>query len=107
MAPDRRLRPADELIGPALAAMVAGLDPPEADGPLLALARRMAATIDAMPDAVAVSMLPNHAGPLVKALAELEARAVKRRGSAPAGPSRLRDLRAASRAPGRRRAELR
>jgi hypothetical protein len=64
------------MIEPAVAAL--GGDCPPADRPLLALARRMAATIDAMPDAMAGTMLPNHAGPFLKALAELEERARKR-----------------------------
>ena len=46
----------------------------------------MAATIDAMPDAMAGTMLPNHAGPMIKILAELETRAAKRRAAErPAG----------------------
>ncbi len=40
--------------------------------------RRQAQVIDAMPDAVAVTMLPNHSGQLLKALGELEERARRR-----------------------------
>lgn len=91
----RGLRPADELIGPAVAEIVAALDAPASDAPLVALARSLASTIDAMPPAVRQAMLPQHAGPLLKVLAELEARAVKRRPDVPARPSRLDELRAA------------
>lgn len=79
-----QLRDARTMIAPAVEAMVADLDPPPADGPLLALVRRQAAVIDAMPDAVATTMLPNHSGQLLKALAELEDRA-RKRGQADAG----------------------
>lgn len=84
MAAKTQLRDAKTLISPAIEAMAAELDPPAADGPLLALVRRQAAVIDAMPDAVAVTMLPNHSGQLLRALAELEERA-RRRGRDAAG----------------------
>lgn len=98
-----RLRSADELVGPKVAALASALECPASDAPLLALARRMAAVIDDMPDAVAVSMLPNHAGPLIRVLAELDARSRKRRDDHTTRSSRLRDLRVASQAPSRRR----
>jgi hypothetical protein len=84
------LRDARAMIVPAIEQMAADLDAPAADAPLLALVRRQAAVIDAMPDAVAVSMMPNHAGPLLKALAELEDRARRRRPptTGPANPVR-------------------
>ena len=86
------LRDASQLITPTLEA----LDVPASDAPLLALARRMAATIDSMPDAMAGTMLPNHAGPFLKALAELEDRAAKRRARTGSGrPNRVSQLRAA------------
>lgn len=86
------LRDASQIIGPTLD----GLDCPSSDAPLLALARRMAATIDAMPDAMAGTMLPNHAGPLIKVLAELDARAQKRAAKSRQGrPNRVAQLRAA------------
>lgn len=88
------LRDASQMLEPAVAALGEALDCPASDRPLLALARRMAATIDAMPDAMAGTMLPNHAGPFLKALAELEDRARKRRsgarGSKPSGVAKLR-----------------
>jgi hypothetical protein len=90
-----RLRDAKTLISPAIDAMVAELDPPASDGPLIALLRRQARVIDAMPDAVAVSMLPNHTGQLVKVLAELEDRARKRgRQDGPRPVNPVRELRA-------------
>jgi hypothetical protein len=91
----RNLRPADELLRPAVEQMVAALDAPPADAPLIALARQLAAAIDDMPPAVRDAMLPQHAGPLLKVLDALEARAVKRRPDVPARPSRLDELRMA------------
>lgn len=90
-----RLRDAKALIAPAVEAMVAELDAPASDGPLLALVRRQARVIDHMSDAEAVAMLPNHSGQLVKALAELEDRARKRgRQDGPRPVNPVRDLRA-------------
>ena len=95
MADNRRLRSADSLLGPAVAATVAALGPPDADAALVRLAEVIAATIDAMPDAVRVTMLPNHTGQLLKVLGELEERAVRRRKAASGRPNRLDQLRAA------------
>jgi hypothetical protein len=100
----RRLRDAGQQIGPAVEVMVAELDPPPSDAPLLALVRRQARVIDAMPDAVAVSMLPNHTGQLLKALGELEDRARRRRASRPGAPNPVRELRAEWAGRGRGRA---
>lgn len=94
MAGKPRLRDAGQLIGPAVEQMIAALGAPDSDSALVALVRRQAAVIDGMADAVAVSMLPNHTGQLIKALAELEARAAKRRKAPPGPPSRLDQLRA-------------
>lgn len=95
MTQNRSLRSADSLLVPALAATVAALGAPDADAALVRLAEVIAATIDAMPDAVRTTMLPNHTGQLVKVLAELEVRAARRR-KAPSGPpNRLQQLRAA------------
>jgi hypothetical protein len=89
------LRDAKAMIGPAVEAMVADLDAPTSDGPLLALVRRQAAVIDRMSDDQAVSMLPNHSGQLVKALAELEERARQRgRRDAPRAVNPVMELRA-------------
>ena len=90
-----RLRSADSLLTPAVAATVAALGPPDSDAALVRLAEVIAATIDAMPDAVRVTMLPNHTGQLVKVLAELETRAVRRRKPASGPPNRLQQLREA------------
>lgn len=99
----RNLRSADQRVLPAVDAMTAAGDYPESDAPLLALARRLAASIDAMPEAVAVAMLPQHTGQLVKVLGELEARAGRRGTVAPGQPSRLEQLRAARSASDRSR----
>jgi len=72
------LRDASQMIGPAVEQMLAALDPPAEDSPLVAIARRSAAVIDDMSNAVATGILPNHLGPLTKVLAELDARARKR-----------------------------
>jgi hypothetical protein len=91
----RKLRSADQLVTPALNAMTAAGDYPESDAPLLALARRLAASIDAMPDAVAHAMMPQFSGQLVKVLGELDARSRRRGTAGPRKPSRLDELRAA------------
>lgn len=93
MAGRAPLRDAKAMIAPAVEAMVAGLEAPVSDGPLIALVRRQAAVLDAMPDAVAVSMLPNHAGPLLRALAELEDRARRRRPAAAGAANPVREMR--------------
>jgi hypothetical protein len=98
---NRRLRDADQLLGPAVERMVEALGAPDADAALVALVRRQAAVIDGMPDGVAVALLPQHSGQLVKALAELQARAAARGQAADTRPSKLDQLRAA-RASGRR-----
>jgi hypothetical protein len=76
---DGVLRDASQMVTPAVAELAESLSCPPSDRALLALALRLAATIDAMPDAMAGTMLPNHAGPMIKILAELEDRARKRR----------------------------
>jgi len=96
MAGRPQLRDAKTMITPAIEAMVADLDAPASDGPLLALVRRQAHVIDRMSDEQAVSMLPNHSGQLLKALAELEDRARKRgRQDGPRAANPVRDMRAA------------
>ena len=95
MAENRRLRPAAQMLGPAVERTIAALDPPDGDAALVALVRRQAAIIDAMPPAVASAMLPNHTGQFLKALAELQARAAKRGQLADERPSKLDQLRAA------------
>lgn len=97
------MRDARAMIGPAVEQMTAGFDPAPEDLPLLAIARRQAAVIDAMPDQVAVAMLPNHVGPLIRALTTLAERAEKRRQHPPGRPSKLDELRAARAASDARR----
>jgi hypothetical protein len=99
----RNLRSADQRVLPAVDAMTAAGDYPESDAPLLALARRLAASIDAMPDGVAAAMLPQFTGQLVKVLAELDARSRRRGTAVPRQPSRLDQLRAARAASDSRR----
>lgn len=95
MTQGRRIRAAGQLVGPAVEQTVKALNAPDSDAALIALVRRQAAIIDAMPDGVAVAMLPQHSGQLLKTLAELQARAAKRGQAADARPSRLDALRAA------------
>jgi hypothetical protein len=87
------LRDASAMIAPAVELMIGGLDAPDSDAPLLALVRRQARVIDHMGDAEAISMLPNHSGQLIKALAELEDRARRRRAVRPGAPNPVRALR--------------
>jgi hypothetical protein len=95
MAGNRVLRPADELIGPALARTVAAYDPPDSDAGLVRLAEVTAAAIDAMPAGVRATMLGQTAPLLLKLLVELDARAQRRQQPAKGAPNRLQQLRAA------------
>jgi len=90
--PPPAVRDAGELLGPAVVALGDGC--PAADRPLLLLAVRMARVIDAMGDELAATMLPNHAGPLVKVLDLLERNARARRAAEErrARPNRVREL---------------
>jgi hypothetical protein len=93
MTGKRSLRDAAELITPAVEQMITALSPPDGDAPLVALVRRQARVIDGMGDEVAVTMMPNHTGQLLKALTELELRS-RRRGEARGGaPNPVRDMR--------------
>jgi hypothetical protein len=87
------VRSADRTLAAAVKATVAALDAPETDRALTSLAEVLAETIDAMGPGERVTLLPQHAGQLGRVLAELEARAAKRRipappaaGTAPANP---------------------
>lgn len=73
------LRSADRTLTAAVAVTVAALGAPDSDRALVAVAETIAGTIDAMCTGERLSMLPQHTGQLVKVLAELEARAAKRR----------------------------
>jgi hypothetical protein len=95
MAARRALRDAKLLVLPAVERTLAALEPPDSDSALVALVRRQAAVIDAMPDGVAAAMMPNHGGPLLRGLTELEARAAKRRKLPKGAPSQLDRLREA------------
>jgi hypothetical protein len=103
----RNLRPADELMLPAVEEMLAALDAPPEDAALVAAVRICARTIDDMAPAVRAAMLSNVLGPMLRTLKELDDRA-QRRGrqdaAQPANPVReLRASHAAFMAPGRRR----
>jgi hypothetical protein len=93
------LRPADELILPALARTIAAVDPPETDAALIALLQLLAGTLDRMSRDELRAMLGQTAPQLHRGLVELETRAAKRR--KPAARSRgsaLDQLRAAHQA---------
>ena len=78
------VRSADRTLAAALKVTVAALNAPESDAALIRVAEVLAEVIDAMELGQRLSLLPQHTGQLVKVLAELEARAAKRR--APAAP---------------------
>jgi hypothetical protein len=71
-------RPTDGMVGPAVAESLLALDLPPADEGLAALARTLAASIDAMPPGVRSAMLPQASGQLFRVLRELDARARRR-----------------------------
>lgn len=81
------IRSADNTVLAAVAVTTAALEPPEADAALVRVAETIAETIDMMGPGERLTLLPQHTGQLVKALAELEARAAKRRALVPAEPA--------------------
>jgi hypothetical protein len=81
------LRSADRTVLAAVKVTAAALDPPDEDLALVKVAEVIAETIDAMGPGERLSLLPQHTGQLVKALAELEARAARRRAPVPAPPA--------------------
>jgi hypothetical protein len=80
------LRSADRTLIAAVKVTVSALDPPDTDAALVRTAETIAETIDAMAPGQKMTLLPQHMGGLVKVLAELEARAVKRRAPVQADP---------------------
>ena len=66
---------------------MAALEVPETDQALVRVAESIAETVDAMAPGVRMTLAPQHLGQLVKVLAELEARAVKRRAPVQAAPA--------------------
>jgi hypothetical protein len=89
------LRPADELISPALERTIAAVDPPDSDAALIALLRMLAGTLDRMSPAELRAMAGQTAPQLHRGLVELEARAARRRTPDRRQPSQLDRLRAA------------
>jgi hypothetical protein len=76
------LRDADRTLVAAVRVTVAALDAPETDRALIGVAVVLAETIDLMGPGERLSLLPQHTGQLQRALAELEARAARRRAPA-------------------------
>lgn len=93
MAVKASIRPADELVGPAVSRAVAAYDPPEQDAPLVALARSLARVIDVMPESQRPTMLAQATGQLLKVLGELDDRARRRGQADPKAVDRLDELR--------------
>ncbi len=81
------LRSVDRSLVAAVKLTVAAIDPPETDLALVRLAETIAETIDAMALGQRETLLPQHSGQLARVLAELEARAVKRRAPVQAAPA--------------------
>ena len=108
MAEDRKmtLRDADRTMSGAVARTLDALDVPDEDLAVAELARQLAETIDAMPAALRPTMVAQTGGALLKVLADLEARARKRRAAEPPRQldalERLRDEHARFMAPGKR-----
>lgn len=78
------IRSADKTMLAAVTATAAALEPPQSDAALVRVAETIAETIDLMGTGERLTLLPQHTGQLVKVLAELEARAAKRRALVPA-----------------------
>ena len=94
----RELPGRELLLLPAVEKTLSALDPPDSDGALAALVRRQAAVIDAMPDAVAAAMMPNHGGAAAEGPHRTgDARGETAAGRVPGRPSKLDQLRAAHR----------
>jgi hypothetical protein len=91
----RQLRDADTLVMPALRRSLAALRPPAEDDAVVALAMALGEAIDGMVPAVRSAMIAQVSGQLLKTLAELDRRAVRRGEPQPGRPSRLDQLRAA------------
>jgi hypothetical protein len=92
----RNLRPAEQLIAPAIAETVSALDPPPSDAAVVRLAEVVAGTIDGMEDGQRGMMLGQTAPLLLKLLQELEERARRRRAKdGKAGPNWLQQQRSA------------
>lgn len=94
--PDEPESPAEVKLAAAVDSTIAAIAPPEADAAVVALARKMAATIDGMEGERLALMIGQTAPQLLKVLQELDARAAKRRAAErSARPSRVAQIRAA------------
>lgn len=94
--PDEPEPLAEVRLAAAVDVSIAALAPPEADAAVVALARKMAATIDGMEGERLALMIGQTAPQLLKVLQELELRAAKRRaGQRSARPNRVSVIRAA------------
>ncbi len=90
-----RLRPADDLVVPALARTLRALDPPDEDAAVVKLAEVVAQALDRMNDSQRTAMAGQTVPQLLKLLQELDARA-RRRGQRPSrAPGALEALRGA------------
>jgi hypothetical protein len=94
--PDEPESPAEVTLAAAVDVSIAAIGPPAADAAVVALARKMASTIDGMEGERLALMIGQTAPQLLKVLQELEARAAKRRaGQRSARPNRVAQIRAA------------
>lgn len=94
--PDEPDAPAEVDLAAAVDSTIAALAPPEADAAVVALARKMAVTIDGMEGERLALMIGQTAPQLLKVLQELELRAAKRRSAARSQrPGRVAAIRAA------------
>lgn len=85
-----------ETIAAAVDRTIAAIDPPAADAAVVALARKMAETIDDMKGEKLALMIGQTAPQLLKLLQELDARAAKRRAAQRSQrPGRVAGIRAA------------
>ena len=97
--------PETAVIAAAVDETIEALGCPKSDAAVVALARTVATTIDAMPDGSRVMMMGQTAPLLLKLLQELETRATKRRSGSRGGrPNQVAKLRAAHAVATRKRA---
>jgi hypothetical protein len=94
--PDPSAQEPDPTIAAAVERTIKAVSPPASDAAVVALARKMATTIDEMSGAQAAAMIGQTAPQLLKVLQELDTRAEKRRSLARQGrPNKVSALRAA------------
>lgn len=94
--PEGQAAPAEVTLAAAVDSTIAALAPPAADAAVVALARKMAVTIDGMKGERLALMIGQTAPQLLKILQELEARSAKRRATQRSSrPSRVAGIRSA------------